>query len=252
VHGAIDAVFDSTYIGAGKISTLEPDELRMPMGNNDWSYGSPTGRIAFVNGSTVRVSDFVNYAKIERHFVYVWDDSEWDYGGGDHVFEKAKFHADKFEFVMQGRGIILKPDAGAVFTVEFPFTGEGGVVNAGEGTLKFASGAYQLGGVCEVAAGTVDFSDAGRLGEVKLSGAGVVKGLNAARARISVAVGEDWSVEAVPEFECKVPDRVTVDFGRSGSSLSNELPKGIVLGKVPAGTDVSRWRIANTGFAKVS
>lgn len=71
VHGAIDAVFDSTYIGAGKISTLEPDELRMPMGNNDWSYGSPTGRVAFVNGSTVRVSDFVNYAKIERHFVYI-------------------------------------------------------------------------------------------------------------------------------------------------------------------------------------
>ena len=153
---------------------------------------------------------------------------------------------------MQGRGIILKPDAGAVFTVEFPFTGEGGVVNAGEGTLKFASGAYRIGGVCEVAAGTVDFSDAGRLDEVKLSGAGVVKGLNAARARISVAVGENWSVEAVPEFEGKVPDRVTVDFGRSGSSLSNELPKGIVLGKVPAGTDVSRWRIANTGFAKVS
>ena len=126
------------------------------------------------------------------------------------------------------------------------------MVNAGEGTLKFASRAYQLGGVCEVASGTVDFSEAGRLDEVKLSGAGVVKGLNAARARISVAVGEDWSVEAVPEFEGKVPDRVTVDFGRSGSSFSNELPKGIVLGKVPAGTDVSCWRIANTGFSRVS
>lgn len=252
VQGAIDAVFDSTYIGAGNRDTLEPDELRMPMGNNNWSYASPKGRVSFVNGSKIRVSDFCNYALIQNSFTYIWDDSEWDYGGGDYVFERDKFHADLFKFEMQGRGIILKPDAGSAFTVEFPFTGEGGVVNAGEGTLKFASGAYRIGGVCEVASGTVDFSDAGRLDEVKLSGAGIVKGLNAARARISVAAGEDWSVEAVPEFEGKVPDRVTVDFGRSGSSLSNELPKGIVLGKVPAGTDVSRWRIANTGFAKVS
>ena len=252
VQGAIDAVFDSTYIGAGNVSTLEPDELRMPMGNNNWSYASPKGRVSFVNGSKIRVSDFRNYALIQNSFTYIWDDSEWDYGGGDYVFERDKFHADLFKFEMQGRGIILKPDAGAVFTVEFPFTGEGGVVNAGEGTLKFATGAYQLGGVCEVASGTVDFSAAGRLDEVKLRGAGIVKGLNAARAKISVSAGENWRVEAVPEFEGKVPDRVTVDFGRSGSSLSNELPKGIVLGKVPAGTDVSRWRVANTGFAKVS
>ena len=39
----------------------------------------------------------------------------------------------------------------------------------------------------------------------------------------------------------------------SGASLSNELPKGIRLGKIFSGTpgDVSRWRVANTGYARV-
>ena len=254
VHAAIEAVFDSTYIGAGNVNTLEPDELRMPMGNNDWSYNSSTGRIAFVNGSTVRVSDFLNYAKIERHFVYVWDDSLWDYGGGDHVFAKDKFHAEKFEFIMQGRGLILKPAAGSTFTVEFPFTGEGGFVNAGEGTVKFASGAYGFGGVCEVASGTVDLTDAGALSDVKVKGAGEIKGLSANSVRIMASADDNWNVTGIPRFDGLTANRVTVDFGRTAQSSSEDLPKGINLGKVFGGAsgDVSCWRVANTGFSRVS
>ena len=252
VHAAIEAIFDSTYIGAGNVNTLEPNELRMPMGNNNWSYGSAKGRVAFVNGSKIRVSDFRNYDKIQNLFTYVWDDSEWDYGGGDYVFEAAKFHADNFRFEMQGRGLVLKPASGSTFTVEFPFTGEGGFVNAGEGTVKFASGAYGFGGVCEVVSGTVDLADAGALSSVKVKGEGTIKGLTASAVRIMASADEDWNVSGVPGFDSLAAQRVTVDFGRSGASLSNELPKGIVLGKVQAGTDVSRWRIANTGYAKVS
>ena len=252
VHSAIEAIFDSTYIGAGNMNTLEPNELRMPMGNNNWSYGSAKGRVAFVNGSKIRVSDFLNYDQIQNPFTYVWDDSEWDYGGGDYVFEAAKFHADNFKFEMQGRGLVLKPASGSTFTVEFPFTGEGGFVNAGEGTVKFASGAYGFGGVCEVVSGTVDLTDAGALSSVKVKGEGTIKGLTASAVRIMASADEDWNVSGVPGFDALSAQRVTVDFGRSGASLSDELPKGIVLGKVQAGTDVSRWRIANTGYAKVS
>ena len=253
VHAAIDAVFDSTYIGAGNVNTLEPDELRMPMGNYDWSYGSATGRVAFVNGSTVRVSDFLNYAKIERHFAYIWDDSLWDYGGGDHVFAKDKFHAEKFEFIMQGRGLILKPAAGSTFTVEFPFTGEGGFVNAGEGTVKFASGAYGFGGVCEVVSGTVDLTDVGALSAVKVKGGGTVKGLSASAVRIMACADDEWKVTGVPKFDSLSAGRVTIDFGRDGASLSNDLPKGIVLGKLFGGAvgNISGWRVANTGYSKV-
>ena len=47
---------------------------------------------------------------------------------------------------------------------------------------------------------------------------------------------------------------MTVDFGRSGASLSNDLPKGIVLGKLFGGAvgGISGWRVANTGYSKVS
>jgi hypothetical protein len=199
------------------------------------------------------VSDFCNYALIQNSFTYIWDDSEWDYGGGDYVFERDKFHADLFKFEMQGRGIILKPDAGSAFTVEFPFTGEGGFVNAGEGTVKFASGAYGFGGVCEVVSGTVDLTDAGVLAAVKVKGGGTVKGLSANAVRIMASADDDWNVSGVPGFDSLAAQRVTVDFGRSGNSLSNELPKGIVLGKLFGGAsgDVSGWRVANTGYSKV-
>jgi hypothetical protein len=67
------------------------------------------------------------------------------------------------------------------------------------------------------------------------------------------SAGDDWNVSGVPGFDSLAAQRVTVDFGRSGNSLSNELPKGIVLGKLFGGAsgDVSGWRVANTGYSKV-
>jgi hypothetical protein len=153
---------------------------------------------------------------------------------------------------MRGAGMIVEPAAGATLDINWPLTGEGGFVNAGEGTVSFASGTYQFGGVCEVRSGTVDLTEAGVLAAVKVKGGGTVKGLSANAVRIMASADDDWNVGPLPVLEDCSLGRVTVDFGRSGESLSNELPKGVVLGKVQAGTDVSRWRLANTGYAKVS
>ncbi|MBQ9728838.1 MAG: hypothetical protein IJV85_04505, partial [Clostridia bacterium] len=61
-----------------------------------------------------------------------------------------------------------------------------------------------------------------------------------------------WNVAGIPSFDGCSADRVVVDFGRSGDSPSNDLPKGIVLGRfTDLACDVSGWSVANTGYAKV-
>ena len=253
VHGGVDAYFDNSYIGPGTPSDTEMSNVKMPMGNKDWSYADPTGRVAFVNGTIVNVSEFKNYLQIQKHFQYVWDNAEWRYGGGDYQFEMAKFNPEKFEFTMKGRGIILRPDAGATFTVGFPFTGEGGVVNAGAGTLKFASGAYGIGGVCElVSGGIADLSEAGVVDSAAFKGNGTVRGVAAKAMRIHVEADDEWRVSEILTLDGCSPERITVDFGRVGTVASVVVPKGVKVCKSVQRLAPGLFRAANTGLSNVA
>jgi hypothetical protein len=218
-----------------------------------------TGSIALRNKSVFNINAWKNINLLAKPFTVSFDDSYYRWGGGDftlamesHANSGNPPNPDLFKLEMRGRGMIVAPAAGETLTVAWPLTGEGGFVNEGKGTVRFASGTYSFGGVCEVASGTVDLSDAGKLEEVKLRGEGTVRGMTASKVRLMAEADENWNVSGLPTFDGCSADNVVVDFGRTGDSLSNDLPKGIVLGKFTGlAGDVSRWRVANTGFAKV-
>jgi hypothetical protein len=252
LKGSIEADLDNTYVGK---NATTPGNFWV----QTWSVANMTGSIALRNKSIFNINAWKNINLLAKQFTVSFDDSYYRWGGGDFTLQMES-HGDSrvpdpelFKLEMRGRGMIVAPAAGETLTVAWPLTGEGGFVNEGKGTVRFASGTYSFGGVCEVASGTVDLSDAGDIAEAKFKGMGTVSGLKAGKTRIIAEADENWNVAGVPRFDGCSLGRVVVDFAKSGDSLSNELPKGIRLGKIFGGTpgDVSRWRVANTGYARV-
>jgi hypothetical protein len=184
---------------------------------------------------------------------FVWEDAEWRWSAalGDYTFAASSVNTDLFKFTMEGRGIVLKPAAGATFTTEVPFTGAGGMCNMGAGTVKFASGTYKFTGPCEVSSGAaVDLSDAGVVSGAAFKGAGTVfRGSFGGITRIDLSgVADDWTVTHVPTFEnCVFNGRILVDFGRSADNPLDEdlIGRGsIAVAKFSgAAPDVSGWKV---------
>lgn len=252
LKGCIEADLDNTYVG--KTATT-PGRFWV----QTWSVADMTGSIALRNKSVFNINAWKNINLLAKPFTVSFDDSYYRWGGGDFTLAMESHensgnppNPDLFKLEMRGRGMIVAPASAETLTVAWPLTGEGGFVHEGEGTVAFASGTYSFNGVCEIASGTVDLSGAGSLDEVKFRGKGTVRGLTAVKVRLMADADENWNVAGIPSFDGCSADRVVVDFGRSGDSPSNDLPKGIVLGRfTDLACDVSGWRVANTGYAKV-
>ena len=251
LKGSIEADLDNTYVGK---NATTPGNFWV----QTWSVANMTGSIALRNKSIFNINAWKNINLLAKQFTVSFDDSYYRWGGGDFTLQMESHgdsrvpNPDLFKLEMRGRGMIVAPASGETLTVAWPLTGEGGFVNEGKGTVAFGENTFRFNGVCEVVSGTVDLSDAGKLDEVKLRGEGTVRGMTASKVRLMAEADENWNVSGLPTFDGCSADNVVVDFGRTGDSLSNDLPKGIVLGKFTGlAGDVSRWRVANTGFAKV-
>ena len=131
----------------------------------------------------------------------------------------------------------------------------------GEGSVKFAAGAYKFTGPCEVAEGaTVDLSDAGSVSDAAFSGTGtVLGGTFAGKTRIVLSdAADDWSGASAPTFDaCSFGGRVIVDFGRTAEDPLDDpdtSAASVVVAKFVNGTpDVSGWRLksSSTGLRSV-
>jgi hypothetical protein len=218
----------------------------------------PKGTLAFRNGSVLSAC-FENLSYPTQSMAFVWDGSEWRWAEnlGDFTFASSSVNPELFSFRMEGRGLILKPAAGAVFETEVPFTGPGGFVNAGAGTVRFGAGTFAFDGVCETAAGaTTDLSAAGLLSGKSFSGAGTVKGASLSGTVISLSAGDDWSVAEVPLFDgCTFGGTVWIDLGRTAENpLSEEKPESLTVARFKgAAPDVSGWRLtgSSTGLSSL-
>lgn len=251
LQGRFDVDVTDTYIGGGDSSgerTAEPVRVRV----DTYNAAQPGGTFA-LRGGSVLSAYFENMSYPTNPIEFVWEDAEWRWSAalGDYTFAASSVNTDLFKFTMEGRGIVLKPAAGATFTTEVPFTGAGGMCNKGDGTVKFASGTYKFTGPCEVSAGaTVDLSDAGVVSGAAFKGAGTVsRGSFGGITRIDLSgVADDWTIMQAPTFEnCIFNGRVLVDFGRSADNPLNEdlIGRGsIAVAKFSgAAPDVSGWKV---------
>jgi hypothetical protein len=251
LQGRFDVCVNNTYIGGGNSSgerTAEPVRVRV----DTYNAAHPGGTFA-LRGGSVLSAYFENMWKPTNPIEFIWDDAEWRWSAalGDYTFAASSVNTDLFKFTMEGRGIVLKPAAGATFTTEVPFTGAGGMCNAGAGTVKFASGTYKFTGPCEVASGAkVDLLDAGVVSGAAFKGAGTVFGGNfSGVTKIMLSnVADDWIVPEVTTFEnCAFGGRVLVDFGRSADNPLDEdlIARGsIAVAKFSgAAPDVSGWKV---------
>ena len=247
LQGRFDAEFDNTFVGKGSSEGTPlsaPAKLRV----TDYNKHMPKGTLAFRNGSVLSAC-FENLSYPTQSMAFVWDGSEWRWAEnlGDFTFASSSVNPELFSFRMEGRGLILKPAAGAVFETEVPFTGPGGFVNAGAGTVRFGAGTFAFGGVCETVAGaTTDLSAAGPLSGKSFSGAGTVKGAALSNAVISLAANDDWSIAEVPLFDgCTFSGTVWVDLGRTADNpLSEEMPESLTVARVTGvAPDVTQWRL---------
>jgi hypothetical protein len=237
VSGTIDADFDNCFVGGSKqISKLKTDE-------------NSAGTMRLRNGSVLAAFPYVDQAKANYDFTLAFDDSEWDWGGGDKTLTTPNgvgdgFFNNKRHIRMDGVGAILKPNAQCTFTTKIPFEGTGGCVVAGEGTVKFTGSTLKFTGLLDIRSGAVDLSEASALAELQIRGPGKLVGGNIAK----LAIRGDASGNSAPVLSGVTADRVVVDFGAEADSPVNG--ENILVAVYPEENppEIGRWKVAGTGL----
>ena len=247
LKGCVDADLDNTYVG--KTATT-PGRFWV----QTWSVDNMTGSIALRNKSVFNINRWCNINKIIKPFTVSFDDSYYRWGGGSFTLAmetQAGTTADptKFKLEMRGRGMIVAPGDGETLTIAWPLTGEGGFVHEGAGTVAFTNGMYKFSGVCEVASGTLDLSDAGTLDAPSFGGGGTVKGLSASKATLRLNAGDDWSADEVVTLQGASVGRVFVDFGRTAEDPLDisALPSDMLVARLSGGSQTPNFRLRGTG-----
>ena len=246
-----DGDFDNTTIGTANGT---PGSLALKFG--------ASGRMLFRNGSTFGIGaiDFTDFRKTYplegETMTLAFDDAEWRYGtGADYVFDPSipNDASDAFKVEMVGAGVRLCPASGTTFTSLFPFTGAGGIVVDGEGTVAFGAGTVQFAGVAEVKSGTLDLSAAGTVPSLSVKGPGTLYGASVDSLTIAPDVDDEWGVMSVPTLEGCTLGRVVVDCGHAGGTpLPVPLGEPVVVARFTgAAPGVSGWRLKGTGASRV-
>lgn len=175
------------------------------------------GEIFTHGGSTLALSQYGESASQSHLLTLAFDDGEWIMaaGGGDCAWPASVSGHTAIE--MRGRGAILKPASGATYTTLAPFTGTGGLVVDGPGTVRFgAANTYAFAGVCEVRQGIVDLTGNGTLAAATFAGAGTVTGANVTRVTMRLPLGDDWMPASTLTFtDCTFGEKLIVDAGRT-------------------------------------
>ena len=148
-----DGDFDNTFFGSPTEGTL---------GTMTFTDGA-AGTMLFRNGSVFACA--IDFGTFRRSYplagetmTLAFDDAEWRYGTGDFTFDPVipNDAADAFLLEMRGKGVKLAPAEGTTFETRFPFTGEGGLIVDGPGTVKFAADTLKFKGAACVRQGTLD------------------------------------------------------------------------------------------------
>lgn len=213
------------------------------------------GTMLFNKGSVMKVNAFGSFNLVTNWydsaegpvFSLAFDDATWDFGGGHFLLASDTF--SKYVAVrMVGKGLRLAPAAGTSFSTSFPFTGEGGLIVDGAGTVRFFRDTVRFTGPIDVRSGTLDLSEAGQLGALTLKGTGTVKGGSFA--------GLCLVSDAQLKFDgTDFGETLTVDFGRTAENplTPAELKDGIEIGTISGAAPVlpANVRGINTGLGSV-
>lgn len=257
LQGFVDADFDNCTLMTANLA-LTPQTGLAKLRCDSYNYLQPGGTLAFRNGTVLRAY-LENFAGIQNALNFIFDDAEWvwDAAGATHTFAASEVNGALFTLEMQGEGLILRPAAGATYTTEVPFRGEGGFRNLGAGTVKFGAGTVKFTGTCYTAAGaTTDLSDAGTVSGAAFAGTGTVKGATVESPKLVLDAAADWSVAGVPTFDAaSFSGKGVVDFGRTAENPLDEPARGtsILVAKYVNGEPgVIDWKIVNTGLKTYS
>ena len=158
LDGGVKASFDNCVVSSTDQAKYAAFNIyRAGDGSGSW------GEFALSSGSVFRVNSFDALtwqpSKDHQYFALAFDNATWDYGAGDFTLGTAWIAAgnvERFAIEMRGAGVRLAPAAGTTFTTEYPFTGAGGLIVDGPGTVKFAANTLKFTGAAWVRQGTLD------------------------------------------------------------------------------------------------
>lgn len=213
------------------------------------------GEIFFRNGSTFGLGSITEASGQTRDLTIAFDDAEWLYDSehGDKEWPASAYGHILYE--MRGKGVIMKPSAGHTFTTLAPFTGTGGLVVDGEGTVAFGENTAQFTGTLDVRQGTADFSSNGGAAAFKSAkGAGTVSGASTGALTLPIELLPDGtSSNSLMFANCTFGGGVKVDLGRTAeTALAMPYPKNVLVARYAgAAPDVSSWRLVGTGVKGV-
>jgi hypothetical protein len=236
--------------------------------------------LTFAAGSIV-ICDQIR-ASANRTFpvTITFDDSEYFAGHGDATLMTDNLNVNT---IVRGVGLKLYPPAGATWNFITPVTGEGGLVVAGEGTIRFdpqvkygepTECPITLGytGITDIRSGTLVVSDgvlsnavgrtfkvAGTLdmdGQVLtdaviITAGGVLR--NTTLQRVRFVVGRDGGGTVLPIVldyanGLTMPGRVVFDFGvETGTPYAKDTVMTVARWTGAQKPDISRWRAENVG-----
>jgi hypothetical protein len=196
--------------------------------------------------------------QVDYKFTLAFNDAEWNLGSGDYLIttntvKNAEcFYPDRHLVEMRGVGVIFKPALNKTITVDMPFIGEGGLVSAGEGTVKLVRGAYSFKGLLDVRSGTVDLRESAPVAKASLRGPGRVLGGDFGVLTLRLGGGESFESKA-PVLDGVKAGRVTVDLGvqKPGAFDIEALSNVTVATYLNTPPDVGHWRVVGTGLKRV-
>ncbi|MBR4938811.1 MAG: hypothetical protein IKZ22_08055 [Kiritimatiellae bacterium] len=236
-------------------STLAKNAVLEPTGfANEINNKICTGAFEFRNGSLLCCSSIASQAAGRTKPVrLLFDNSEWrPVIGGDFVFNWTDMSYVKVN--VEGAGLVLDVPGSAIWTMNMPVNGSGGLVKKGDGTLLLGEDAVSYSGVTRIDEGLLDLG--GKMHALKVSGSGTVAGGTIASGGMCVKLGDDGVPEGpLPKFrDVAFAGRFKVDLGRDVAENRIEIPgKTVKIAEYEGGSiDVSRWRVVNAGRKNVS
>lgn len=184
----------------------------------------------------------------------LFSNAEWQPGRGDIAVGGGT--TPTMTIAVENEGLLLAPAAGETWTLGTTVSGEGGVVNRGEGTLKLTADKVQFAGRIGAESGVLDLDDQEYASRVVVPGGSI---RNGTLTSPTFAVGLDADGQAERQIVLADTDglvlsgRVRVDFGRTEENPivlpSDPIVIGTYSGAVP---DVSSWKLVGTGLKGVS